>query len=77
MHEAKAKNFYEDFSQNKEMFDFSNHPSKSKHDDDSNKVVVGKSKDETCVTIANFFVLKPKMCLFLLDDSSEHKTQKV
>ena len=42
----KAKDVYEDFSKDKEMFDFSNYWVKSKYYDDSNKLVIGKMKDE-------------------------------
>ena len=56
------------------MFDFSNYSAKSKYFDDSNKLVVGKKKDETAgVAIERSVGLKPKMCLFLLDDNGEHK----
>ena len=37
MYEIKTKDVYEDFSSNKEMFDFSNYSPKSKYYDDSNK----------------------------------------
>ena len=46
------------------MFDFSNYSAKSKYYDDSNKLVVGKMKDETNIHS------------FLVDDSSEHKKAK-
>ena len=37
MHEIKTGNIYEDFRNNKEMFDFSNYSTKSKYHNDSNK----------------------------------------
>ena len=43
MYEIKT----EDFRNDKEMFDFSNYSTKSKYCDNSNKLVVGKMKDET------------------------------
>ena len=47
------------------MFDFGNY---------SNKLVVGKMKDEVVgVAIKELVVLKPKIYSFLVDDSSEHK----
>ena len=56
------------------MFDFSNNSPKSKYYDDSNKLVVGKMKDETAgVATKEFVELKPKMYSFLVDDNSEHK----
>ena len=52
---------YQDFSIDKEMFDLSNYSTKSKYDN-SNKLVVGKMKDETAgVVIEHFVNLKPKM----------------
>ena len=45
--------------------------------DDSNKLVVGKRKDEAgSVAIEEFVGLKPKMYSIFLDDSSEHKKAK-
>ena len=59
------------------MFDFSNYSAKSKYYDDSNELQVGKMKDETArVAIKAFVRLKPKMCSFLVDDSSAHKKAK-
>ena len=56
------------------MFDFGNYSPKSKYYDDSNKLVVGKMKDETAgVATKEFVELKPKMYSFLVDDNSEHK----
>ena len=42
--------------------------------DDSNKLVVGKIKDDKgSVAIKEVVGLKPKMYSFLVDDSSEHE----
>ena len=50
---------------------------KSKYNDNSNKLVVGKMKDETAgVAIEEFVWLNPKMYLYLVDDNSEHKKAK-
>ena len=46
MYETKTEDVYEDFSRDKGMFDFSNYWTKSKYCDDSNKLVIGKMKDE-------------------------------
>ena len=44
------------------MFDYSNYLTKSKHCNSSNKLVVGKMKDETAgVAIEEFVALKSKM----------------
>ena len=47
MYEIKTKDVYKDFSSDKEMFDFSYYGTKSKYYDDSNKLVIGKMKDQT------------------------------
>ena len=65
MYKIKTENVYEDFSSDSEMFDFSNYSAKSKHCDDSNKLVIGKMQDETAgVAIKEFVGLKPKMHSF-------------
>ena len=78
MYEIKIEDVYEGCSKDKEMFDFSNYLAKSKYYDDSNKLVVGKMKDETAGgAIKEFVGLKCKMYSFLVDNSSEHKKQSV
>ena len=47
MYKIKSEDVYEDFSKDKEMFNFSIYSTKSKYYDDSNKWVVGKMKDKT------------------------------
>ena len=77
MYEIKTEVVNKDCSRNKEMFNSSNYSSKSKYYDDSNKLVIGKMKDETgVVAIEEFVGLKPKMYSFLVDDKSEHKKAK-
>ena len=74
IYEIKREDVYEDFSNDKEMFDFKNYSAKSKYYDNSNKIVVDKMKDETAgVTIEETVTLKPKMYACLVDDNSEHK----
>ena len=74
MYEIKIEGVYEEFSSNKEMFDFSNYSTKSKYHDDSNKLVIGKMNHETAlVEVKGFFGLKPKIYSYLVDDNSEHK----
>ena len=76
MYEIKTEDVYEDFSSDKEMFDFSNYSTKSKYYDNSNKLVLGKIKDENGgVAIEELAGLKPKMYSFLVDNS-EHKKAK-
>ena len=77
MYKSKTENVYKDFSKDKEMFDFDNCFAESNCFDDSNKLVVGKMKDETGgVAIKEFAGLKSKMCSFLVDDRREHKKSK-
>ena len=56
MYEIKAEDVYEDFSNNKKMFDFSNYSTKSKYYDNLNKLVVGKMKDATASVAIEEFV---------------------
>ena len=59
------------------MFDFSYYSSKSKYYDDSNKLVIGKMKDEIGgFAIEEVVGLNPKMYSFLLGDNSELKKAK-
>ena len=62
LYEIKIRDVYEDFSKDKEMFDFSSYSANSKYYDDSNKLVDGKIKDESGgVTIKKFVgLLKSK-----------------
>ena len=66
MYELKTEDVSEDFSSNKEMFDFSDYSTKSKYYNDSNKLVIGKMKDEAGgVGIEEFVGLKPKNVFIL------------
>ena len=77
MYEIKTEDVQKDFSNDKEMLHFSNYSTKSKDYDNSNKLVVGKMKDEIAgVAIEEFFGLKPKMYSYLVDDNIEHKKTK-
>ena len=77
MYEIKTEDVYEDFSNDKEMFDFSNYSTKSKYYDNSSKLVVGKMRDEIAgVAIEEFVGLKPKMYSYLVDHNREHKKAK-
>ena len=77
MYEVETECVLEDFSSDKEIFHFSNLSTKSKYQNDSNKLVTEKMKDETGgVAIKEFFRLKPKMNSSLVDDNSEHKKAK-
>ena len=77
MNKIKIENVFEDFSNDKEMSRFGNYSPKSKHYDNSNKLVYGKMKDKTAgVAIEEFSGLKQKMYLYLINDDSEHKKAK-
>ena len=66
MYEITTEDFYEDFSKDKEMFNYS---AKSNYYDVSKKLVVGKTKYETAdIAIKEFAKLKPTMYSFLVDD---------
>ena len=61
MYEIKTEDVYEDFSSNKQMFDFSNYSTKSKYHDDSNRLVIGKMKGDTAdVAIEDFVGLNQR-----------------
>ena len=78
IYEIKTDDIYEDFSRDKEMFDFSNNSTKSKYYDDSNKLVIGKIKDQTgSVAIKEFVGLKPKMHSFLVDNNEHNEVRAV
>ena len=62
MYEIKTEDVYKDFKNDKEMYDFSNYSNNSKYCYNSNKLMVGKIKDETAgVAIEEFVGLKPKV----------------
>ena len=77
MYEIKTEDVSEDFNSDKEMLDFSNYLTKSKHYDDSNKSEIGKVKDDNAgVAIKEFVHLYSKMYSFLVDNNNEHKKAK-
>ena len=58
------------------MLDFCNYSTKSKYYDNSNKLVIGKMKDETAgIAIKKLVGLKPKMYSFL-EGNGQHKKVK-
>ena len=76
MYEIKVEDVYEGFSSNKEMFDFSNDSTKRKYYDNSNKLVIGRMKDETGgVAIEEFVGLKSKMYSFLVENNEQKKAK--
>ena len=74
MYEIKTEDVYGGFSKDKEIFDFSNYNVKSKYYGDSNKLAVGKIKDEIeSAAIERFVRLNPKIYSFFVDDSSKYR----
>ena len=67
MHEIKTEDVYEDFNNDKEMFDFSSYSTKSQN---------VKMKDERAGVATEIVGLKPKMYLYLVDDNGEPKKEK-
>ena len=61
-YEIKSQNVYQEFFKWKGLFDFSNYSKDSKFFDETNKKVIGKTKDEFGGVIVDQFVgLKSKM----------------
>ena len=90
IYETKTEDVCKDWSDDKETFEFSDYSMKSKYYDNSNKLVIGKRRDDDNsnklvnekrkyktggVAIEEFVRVKPKMYLFLVDNS-EHKKSK-
>ena len=64
-YETKTEDVYLDFSNDKEMFDFSNYSTNSKYCNDSSKLIAGKMKDKIAgVAIEEFVGLKAKRYSF-------------
>ena len=75
VYEIKTEDVYEDFYQDKNLFDFSDYPLNSKFFDPANKKVIGKIKDEFKGKIINGFIgLKSKM--YSLIDLEDEKVTK-
>ena len=72
MYKIETENVYKDFYKNKKLFDISNYPRDSKGCNNSNNLVIGKMKDETCgMPLKGFVRLKSKMCTFKTEDNHE------
>ena len=54
--EIKTEDVYEDFSSDKEMFDFINYSTNSKYCNNSSKLVIGKMKVKTAGVVIKEFV---------------------
>ena len=67
--EIETKNVYDNFSKNKEKFDFSNDSAKSKYYNDLNAFIVGKMKEEMgSIAIEELVGLKPEMFVILVSN---------
>ena len=74
MYEIRTEDVYEDFSSDKQIFDFSNYSIKSKYYDNLNKLNIGKMKEKTGdVAIEEYVGLKPKTYSFLIDNIKKQK----
>ena len=72
VYEIKTEDVYEDFYQDKNLFDFSDYPLNSKLFDPVNKKVIGKMKDEIKGKNINEFIgLKSKMYSLISVDNKE------
>ena len=77
MYDMKTEDVYDNFSNDKEMFDVSNYSTEPKYYNNLDKLAVGKMKDETAgAAIEKFAGLKPKTYSYLVDNNSEHKKAK-
>ena len=76
-YEIKSKIVYEEFFKWKDLFDFTNYSKDSKIFNGTNKIVIGKMKDEFGGVIIIIFVgLKSKMYSIKKIDGKEHNTAK-
>ena len=77
VYEIKTENVYEDFYQEKNLFDLSDYPLDSKFFDPVNERVIGKIKDEfKGKIIGEFTGLKSKMYSLISVDNEEVRNAK-
>ena len=77
VYEIETDDVYEDFYEDKSLFDFSNYSKDSRFYDPVDKKEIGKMKDEVMENIINEFVgLQSKMnCLIMVDDKEIKKAK--
>ena len=76
-YEIEAEDIYNDFCNDKDMFDNSDYPENSPYHYNANKNFIGKFKDEACgVPITEFVGLKSKMYSYVKDNEKGGKTAK-
>ena len=77
MYAFETEDIYDDFSNNKELFDSSNYSAESRYYNYLNPLVVVKMNDEMGgVAIDEIVGLKPKMNSILVSNSCEYKKAK-
>ena len=77
VYETETKHVHENFYEDRNLFDFSDHPQDSKCFDPANKKVIGKMKDEFIEKISSQFAgLKQKMYSLVDVDGEESKKAK-
>ena len=77
VYEIETNDVYEDFCENKHLFDFSDYPEDLNFFDPVNKKVIGKMKDEVKgKIISEFSGLKSKTYSLIIVDGEEVKKAK-
>ena len=76
-YEIQAEDVYQDFWNDKHLFDNSDYPESSPYFDKTNKKIIGKFKDEAAgVPITEFVGLKFKMYSYVKENQTGGKTAK-
>ena len=76
-YEIETEDVYQDFWNNKDLFDNSDYPESSPYFNKTNKKVIGKFKDEACgIPITEFVGLRSKMYSYIKDNQKGGKTAK-
>ena len=76
-YEIQAEDVYQDFWNDKHLFDNSDYPESSPYFDKTNKKIIGKFKDEAAgVPITEFVGLKSKMYSYVKENQTGGKTAK-
>ena len=76
-YEIEAEDVYNDFWNDKDMFDNSDYPESSPYHCNVNKKIIGKFKDEACgIPITEFIGLKSKMYSYVKDNEKGGRIKK-
>ena len=77
IYKIEAEDVYNDFWNDKDMFDNSNYPESSPYYCNVSKKIIGKFKDEACgILITEFIDLKSKMYSYVKDNEKGGRTTK-